>query len=174
MNPALFRCDPLAEALDRTGFRCGEEALDRYFRTQATQDIRRRVANCFVVVEIASGIVAAYYTLSAASIPLVDLPTEVAKRLPRYPTLPAVRVGRLAVDLRFQRRGLAELMLMNAVHRTLPDAAAAFALLVDAKNDAAVAFYRKYGFRAIEGRPRTLFLPIETARKSLLESPRPH
>ena len=158
---------------DRTGFRCGEEALDRYFRTQVTQDIRRRVANCFVVVEIASGIVAAYYTLSATSMPLVDLPTEVAKRLPRYPTLPAVRIGRLAVDLRFQR-GLAELMLMNAVHRTLSDAAAAFALLVDAKNDAATAFYRKYGFRAIEGRPRTLFLPIETARKSLLESPRFH
>jgi ribosomal protein S18 acetylase RimI-like enzyme len=173
MNPAPFRCDALAEALDRTGFRCGEEALDRYFRTQVTQDIRRRVANCFVVVEIASGIVAAYYTLSATSMPLVDLPTEVAKRLPRYPTLPAVRIGRLAVDLRFQR-GLAELMLMNAVHRTLSDAAAAFALLVDAKNDAATAFYRKYGFRAIEGRPRTLFLPIETARKSLLESPRFH
>ena len=174
MNPALFRCDPLAEALDRTGFRCGEEALDRYFRTQATQDIRRRVANCFVVVEVAIGIVAAYYTLSAASIPLVDLPAAVAKRLPRYPTLPAVRIGRLAVDLRFQRRGLGELMLMNAVHRTLPDAAAAFAMLVDAKSDGAVAFYRKYGFRAIEGRPRTLFLPIETARKSLLESPRFH
>jgi ribosomal protein S18 acetylase RimI-like enzyme len=172
MNPAPFRCDPLAEALDRTGFRCGEEALDRYFQTQVTQDIRRRVANCFVVVEI--GTVAAYYTLSAASIPVVDLPAEVAKRLPRYPTLPAVRIGRLAVDLRFQRRGLGELMLMNAVHRTLPDAAAAFALVVDAKNDAAVAFYRKYGFRAIEGRPRTLFLPIETARKALLESPQPH
>ena len=164
MTPVPFRCDALAEALDRTGFRCGEEGLDRHFRTQPTQDIRRLVAYCFVVVEIASGLVAACYTLSAASIPLVDLPPEVAKRLPRYPTLPAVRIGRLAVDLRFQSRGLAELMLINAVHRTLSDAAAAFALLVDSKSDAAVAFYRKCGFRAIEGNTRTLFLPLATAR----------
>ena len=76
-----------------------------------TQDIRRRVANCFVA---ATGYVAAYYTLSATSVPLADLPPEDAKRLPRYPTVPAVRIGRLAVDRRFQRRGLGEAMLADA------------------------------------------------------------
>jgi ribosomal protein S18 acetylase RimI-like enzyme len=167
MIPVPFHFEALGDNHDRAAFRCGDEALDRYFQTQATQDIRRRIANCFVVVEVATGQVAAYYTLSAASIPLVDLPTDETKRLPRYPTLPVVRIGRLAVDRRFQRRGLGELILMNAVHRTMQDAAAAFALLVDAKNDQAAAFYARYGFRPIAGKPRTLFLPLATAQKTL-------
>jgi ribosomal protein S18 acetylase RimI-like enzyme len=160
--------EALSDNHDRAAFGCGDEALDRYFQTQVTQDIRRRIANCFVVIEVATGQVAAYYPLSAASIPLVDLPTDETKRLPRYPTLPVVRIGRLAVDRRFQRRGLGELMLMNAVYRIMQDAAAAFALLVDAKNDQAAAFYARYGFRPIAGKPRTLFLPLATAQKTLL------
>src|SRR5436305_10882721 len=112
MTPAPFRFEPLGEGHDRSAFHCGEEALDRYFQTQVTQDIRRRVTNCFVVVEAVPQ-VAAYYTLSAASVALTELPPEVTKRLPRYPTLPAVRIGRLAVDEKFQGRGLAAAMLMN-------------------------------------------------------------
>jgi ribosomal protein S18 acetylase RimI-like enzyme len=169
MTPGSFRFETLADGHDRAGFGCGDAALDRYFQTQVTQDIRRRITNCFVMVEAATSRVAAYYTLSAASIPFVDLPTDETKRLPRYPTLPAVRIGRLAVDRRFQRRGLGELMLMNAVHRTVQDAAAAFALLVDAKNDQAAAFYRRYGFRPVMDRPMTLFLPLATAQRTLLQ-----
>lgn len=171
MSEASFRFDTLSDGHDRKAFCCGEEALDRYFQIQVTQDIRRHLSNCFVIVESATGVVATYYTLSAASIPLIDIPSEEAKRLPRYPTLPAVRIGRLAVDQRFRRRGLGELMLVNAVHRTMRDAAAAFALLVDAKNDDAVTFYEKYGFRVIAGRPRTLFLPLATAQKILTSKP---
>lgn len=169
MTTFAFRFEMLVDGHDRAAFRCGEDALDRYFQTQVTQDIRRRITNCFLMVEVATGCVAAYYTLSAASIPFLDLPAEETKRLPRYPTLPAVRIGRLAVDQRFQRRGLGELMLMNAVHRTIQDAAAAFALLVDAKNDQAAMFYRRYGFRPIVDKPMTLFLPLATAQKSLLQ-----
>src|SRR4051812_26226424 len=99
-----FRLEPLGEEHERTLFRCGEEVLDRYFQTQVTQDIRRRVANCFVAVEIATSHVAAWYTISAASILLLDLPPDETKRLPRYPTVPAVRIGRLAVDRKFQGR----------------------------------------------------------------------
>jgi GNAT superfamily N-acetyltransferase len=164
-----FRFETIGEQHDRAAFHCGEEALDRYFQTQATQDIRRRIANCFIAVEVATRQVAAYYTLSAASIPLVDLPPEDIKRLPRYPTLPAVRIGRLAVDERFQGRGLGAAMLMNAAHRTLHADAAAYTLLVDAKSDRAVAFYQRYGFRPLASQPRTLFLPLATAQKTLLE-----
>ena len=171
MSEASFRFETLSDSHDRKLFRCGEDALDRYFQIQVTQDIRRHLSNCFVIVESATGVVAAYYTLSAASIPLTDIPSEEAKRLPRYPALPAVRIGRLAVDQRFRRRGLGELMLVNAVHRTMRDAAAAFALLVDAKDDDAVTFYEKYGFRVIAGRPRTLFLPLATAQKTLASNP---
>src|SRR5271165_4280448 len=164
-----FRYEALSDQHDRAAFRCGEEVLDRYFREQATQDIHRRVANCFVAVESATGRVAAYYTLSAASVALVDLPPELSKRLPRYAALPAARIGRLAVDLGFQRLGLGAALLANAARRTLQADAAVFTLLVDSKNERATAFYEKHGFRALVGQPRTLFLPLETARKALGE-----
>ena len=164
-----FLLEPLGEEHDRSLFHCGEEALDRYFQAQATQDIRRHIANCFVAVEAATSRIAAYYTLSAASIPLVDLPTDETRRLPRYPTVPAIRIGRLAVDRRFQGHGLGAAVLADAATRALKADAVAFALLVDAMNDRAVAFYRHFGFRVLASQPRTLFLPLETARRVLLQ-----
>jgi GNAT superfamily N-acetyltransferase len=135
-----FRVQPLGEQHERSLFRCSEDALDRYFQAQATQDIRRHVAHCFVAVETSTSHVAAYYTISAASIPLVDLPPDETKRLPRYPSVPAVRIGRLAVDHRFQGRGLGGAPFADAATRTLKADAPAFTLLADAKNDQAVAF----------------------------------
>src|SRR3954451_25442073 len=92
----------LIEALnpdhDRDGFACGVEALDRYFRLQVTQDVRRRATTCYVALEAPGTRIAGYYTLAAAGIPLADLPGELAKRLPRYPSVPVARLGRLAVD----------------------------------------------------------------------------
>jgi ribosomal protein S18 acetylase RimI-like enzyme len=160
-----FLLEPLGGGHERSLFRCGEDALDRYFQKQVTQDIRRRIANCFVAVETLTGHIAACYTISAASIPLVDLPPDETRRLPRYPTVPAVRIGRLAVDQRFQGRGLGAALLADAASRTLKADAAAFTLLVDAKNDQAVAFYRRFGFRLLTRQPRTLFLPLATAQK---------
>jgi ribosomal protein S18 acetylase RimI-like enzyme len=168
MTEPPFRLAPLGAEHDRDPFCCGEEALDRYFKTQATQDIRRRIANCFVAIEAGAGLVAAYYTIAAASIPLVDLPPEEAKRLPRYPTLPAVRIGRLAVDRKFQGRGLGGALLIDAARRCLQFPPAVYALVVDAKNDQAVAFYQRFGFQTFHSQPRTLFLPMATAEKVLL------
>ena len=165
---APFRLEPLGEGHERSSFRCGEDALDHYFETQVTQDIRRHIANCFVAVESATSHVAAWYTISAASIPLVDLPPDETKRLPRYPTVPAIRIGRLAVDQRFQGRGLGAALLADAATRALKADAAAFTLLVDAKNDSAVAFYERFGFRTLASQPRTLFLPLATAQKIFL------
>ncbi len=104
-------------------------------------------------------------TIAAASIPTPQLPPEMIKRLPRYPTLPAVRIGRLAVDLNFRGRGLGAAMLADAASRALQSPPAVFALLVDAKNDAAVAFYLRFGFQPFASQPRTLFLPMATAGK---------
>ncbi|MCX6632285.1 MAG: GNAT family N-acetyltransferase [Candidatus Solibacter sp.] len=167
MTPS-FRVELLNAQHDRAAFACGEEALDRYLRTQATQDIRRRVASCFVAIEVATGKLAAYYTIASASIPTPQLPPEIIKRLPRYPALPAVRIGRLAVDLKVRGRGLGAAMLADAASRTLQAPPAVFALLVDAKNDDAVAFYQRHGFRPLASQPRTLFLPMATAEKLLL------
>ncbi len=159
--------EALAEAHDRVRFRCGEAALDRYFQTQVTQDIRRRITNCFVAIEQASGAVAAYYTLASSSIPTPELPPAIAKRLPRYPVIPAVRVGRLAVDAQFHGRGLGAALLIDATKRTLGAAPAAFALAADAKSDQASEFYRHHGFLPFVSQPRTLFLPLATAAKTL-------
>jgi ribosomal protein S18 acetylase RimI-like enzyme len=169
MTSAAFHFEPLGGQHDRKSFRCGEDALDRYLQTQATQDIRRNIANCFVAVETATGQVGGYYTLSGASVALVDLPPEETKHLPRYPTVPAVRIGRLAVDETFHGRGLGATMLMDAANRTMRADAAAIAILVDAKNDQAVAFYERHGFCAVVDQPRALFLPIAAIKKALTQ-----
>ena len=158
-----FRLEPLGDQHDRASFACGEAALDRYLRTQATQDIRRRIANCFVAIETATGRLAAYYTIASAGLPITDLPPVVSKRLPRYPTIPAVRIGRLAVDQDFQGRGLGGALLADAIRRTLQAPPAVFTLLVDAKSEEAANFYRRHGFQSLISRPRTLFLPLATA-----------
>ncbi|ASF46094.1 GNAT family N-acetyltransferase [Methylovulum psychrotolerans] len=165
---ALFRLEALASQHDRSAFTSGDSRLDLYLQTQATQDSRRRIANCFVAVETATQQVVAYYTIASASVSTADLPPEDAKRLPRYPTMPAVRIGRLAVDRRYQGRGLGKSLLADAAVKAIAAAPASFALLVDAKDDQAVNFYKHHGFRQLVGMPRVLFLPLATAEKLLL------
>jgi hypothetical protein len=75
----------------------GTPALDRYFQTQASQDVRRRIATCFVAVSYDSGQIAGYDTLSATSIALDTLSPQLIRKLPRYPVVPAALLGRLAV-----------------------------------------------------------------------------
>lgn len=161
-----FRLEALTPEHVRAGFVCGEAALDRYFQTQVTKDIRRHLANCFVAVEGVSGTIAGFYTISAASIAAQDLPPELTKHLPRYPRLPAVRIGRLAVDQRFRGRKLGAALLGDAAERALAAAAASYTLVVDAKNDDAVAFYEHHGFLRLASLPRTLFLPLATVEKA--------
>ena len=164
-----FRVELLGPAHDRSSFRCGQEALDRYLKTQAGQDSRRRIANCFVIVESASGSIAGYYTLSSASIPLADLPEGESRKLPRYPVVPAVRIGRLAVDERFRGRGLGAGMLVDAVSRVTAADAASYMLLVDAKDEQGAAFYTHFGFRRFATKPLTLYLPLATVQLPVRE-----
>jgi GNAT superfamily N-acetyltransferase len=160
-----FIIEPLG-AHDRTAFACGSEALDHYLRYQASQDARRLVANCFVAVDAATGEIAGYYTLAATSIPADDLPPDVRKRLPRYSVLPAALVGQLAVDMRFQGKGLGSILLADAALRVLKGDVKALAVIVDAKNEDAAAFYRHQGFQPFLSRPTSLFLPLGTIKKA--------
>lgn len=167
-----FSIEPLG-AQDRSAFACGSDALDHYFRNQASQDVRRFVANCFVAVDTATGEIAGYYTLAATSIPADDLPPEIRKRLPRYPVLPAALVGRLAVDRRYHRKGLGSTLLADAALRVLKGDVKALAVIVDAKNEDAAAFYRHQGFQPFLSRPASLFLPLGTIRRAAQgENPR--
>ena len=160
------RFEVLAAHHDRRAFSCGVAELDRYFQQQVTQDIRRRITSCFVAIT-ADDAIAGYYTLASGSIPIRELPDDLAKRLPRYPSLPAVRIGRLAVDGKFRGQGFGRLLLWDATARALRAEQANFTLLVDAKDETAVAFYRHYGFVAFATAPRVLFLPLATAAKIL-------
>ncbi|MDP2827070.1 MAG: GNAT family N-acetyltransferase [Sulfuricellaceae bacterium] len=165
MSSAPFRLAPLDVAYDRTVFNSGSELLDRYLREQVTQDVRRRVAACFVALADGPRI-AGFYTLASASLLLVDLPTSIGKRLPRYPTVPAVRMGRLAVDQAFKGQGLGGALLADALDRAARSEIAAYALMVDAKDEVAAAFYQHHGFIALHDSPLTLFLPLATALAS--------
>jgi ribosomal protein S18 acetylase RimI-like enzyme len=165
MSNAPFRLAPLDAAHDRAGFNSDSEPLNRYLREQVNQDIRRRMAACFVALANGQRIVG-YYTLASASLLLSNLPTSIGKKLPRYPTVPAVRMGRLAVDQAFKSQGLGGALLADALDRAARSEIAAFALVVDAKDEAAAAFYRHHGFIALPDSPLTLFLPLATIQRS--------
>jgi len=146
---------------DRSGFHSGSPALDRYLREQVSQDSRRRVAACFVAAGDDSRI-AGYYTLSSASVPLLDLPQGLRCKLPRYGSVPAVRMGRLAVDVAFQGQGLGAALLVDALKRAARADIASAIFCVDAKDEQAASFYRKYGFIPFIDAPQGLFLPLST------------
>lgn len=161
-----FRIEALAPTHDRSGFSSGVEPLDRYLRELATQDVKRHVSNCFVALNDA-GTIAGYYTFAATSLPLTELSADETRRLPRYALLPAGLIGRLAVDRRFQRLRLGGALIMDAAARAARGDSAIFALVVDAKDDAAVAFYEHHQFRRFTNRPQSSFLPIATALQAL-------
>jgi ribosomal protein S18 acetylase RimI-like enzyme len=163
---ATFVIEPLSAVHDRAAFRCGVEPLDRYLQQQAGQDARRRIANCFVARPQHSAVsIAGYYTLAAASIALTDLPETLAKRLPRYPVIPAALVGRLAVDRQYRGRSLGAALLFDAIERAMTADPAIYALVVDAKDGTAAAYYRHFGFASFASQPARLFLPLATAAK---------
>lgn len=164
---APFRLEALGPGHARNEFSCGVETLDHYLTNQAGQDLRRRVSACYVAVEVTSGKVAGFYTLAAGGVPLNDLAPEVTRRLPRYPSVPVARVGRLAIDKRFQGQRLGGALLADAALRAARSEVAVFALIVEAKDDAAIAFYRHHGFEPFGSNSRQLIVPLERFVRTL-------
>jgi predicted GNAT family N-acyltransferase len=160
---ARFAIEPLGDQHRRAVFSCGVEALDSYLHRQAGQDTRKRAAVAFVAT--ADGkTVAGYYTLSQHAIQLDAVPEEIAKKLPKYPMVPTTLVGRLAVSTEFRGQRLGELLLMDALQRSLvlSEQAASAGVIVDAKDESAVSFYKKYGFLDLPKVERRLFLAMGT------------
>lgn len=155
---------------DRSAFTCGVVPLDRYFHAQVGQDVRRRVTACYVAIEAVTGEIGGYYTLSASEVLLADLSPELARKLPRYPEVPVARLGRLAVDRKHQGRKLGAALLLNAAARAARSEIAVFALVVDAKDEQAAAFYCHHGFQPVGSAARQLVAPIATF-EALMPSP---
>jgi predicted GNAT family N-acyltransferase len=147
---------------DRASFDCGVEILNRYLTNLANQHRSKGIASTFVLIDSDEPArILGCYTLSAASISLEKLTDADRKGLPAYP-IRAVRIGRLAVSNSARGRGLGEILLQNAIKRTLQARSilGVFAVVVEAKDASAEAFYRKYGFRLCDAQSRQLYLSL--------------
>lgn len=163
-SPTGFRIEPLDAQHDRKAFRCGSETLDRYLKQQAKQDVRRRICRVYVATTVTdpNGILG-FYSLSSCTIALCSLPDAQKKRLPKHP-IPAALLGRLAVDHHAQGQGLGRRLLADAVRRTLAvsEQIGIYALVVDAIDQHAAAFYRHYGFAPLQRDTKRWFLPLKS------------
>lgn len=159
MLPDSIRIVPFDRSFSRKTFDCGVEALNNYLINILTQDIKRNLAVCYVVLPGDCDEVIGYYTLSAASVVLDALPDDVSKKL-RYSTIPAALLGRLAVDRRFRGEGLGKVMLYDAIERTRRAPIACYAMIVDAKDERAKDFYISFGFESLKTSPLKLFFVL--------------
>lgn len=159
-----FQVVPLDAQHDRRAFGCGVDSLDTYLKTQASQDVRRRANGVFVLVEASRpDDVLGYYTLAATALPPGDVPVAARKHIPRYPLVSATLIGRLAVARERHGQGLGALLLVDALKRAYASAetVGASMVVVDAIDEAAVAFYELHGFLRLFESLR-LILPMRT------------
>lgn len=159
--------EPLASHHDRNGFSCGVASLDRYLRTQAGQDVRRKAAGVLILAERANpGAILGYYTLSSTGIAQGDVPTAARRHIPRYPLVAATLIGHLAVSAARQGERLGAVLIADAVRRAWLTASTVGSsmLVVDAINDRAAAFYEANGFVRLPDSPR-LVLPMHIIQR---------
>ena len=159
----------LTEKHDRASFDCGQSSLNDYLQRSARQNAELHLGRTDVLVVPSRTKIEGYYTISSGSVAREDLPE---KRLPRYP-VPVVLMGRLAVDRQAQGRGYGEWLLQDALKRSAQVAQhlGIYAVVVDALNEQAQNFYRKYGFTETVDDPMRLYLPIKTVIKTQLFKP---
>ena len=148
---------------DRSAFTSGNERIDDYFRQTICQDVKRGYAACYVLVEKASAKIAGFYTLSSHSIPLTELPADVTRKLPRYPSVPAVLIGWLGRDASFRGQHIGSMLLADVITRLAAAPVGIHALCADAIDNAAAAFYREHQFQPFSSRPHSFYLPMKTA-----------
>ena len=151
---------------ERDSFFCGVEELDEYLKKYASQDSKRNLTKVFVLEGKEKEEIAGYYTLSPLSFCKDEIGSKVSKKLPRYP-IPAILLGRLAVHRAYQRQGIGSVLLMDAllrVYQASEESFGIYAIVVDAKNEEAKAFYEHFGFLSFQNRKDRLFLSIETVK----------
>jgi hypothetical protein len=156
-----------AHKRERATFTCGVERIDTYFRKSVSQDVDRRYATCFVACEIETGRLSGFYTLSSNSVLLNEVPPDLAKKLPRYPTVPAAPIGWLARHEDFPDCRLGELLLFDAIKTVAEAPIGTHAIFAHAIDDDAANFYAAYDFVPLTDKPRTLYLPMATALAAL-------
>lgn len=166
-DKSKYNIEPLGDH-DRAAFSCGNAALDRYLREQASQDVKRGLAAVFVITaKDAPKAIVAYYTLSSRELKIDQLPADIARKAGRYGYVGVTLLGRMAVDEKYKGAGLGALTLIDALAKSLTASrdVASWAVFVEAIDDVAASFYRKYGFIELPEDKRRLFLPMRTIAK---------
>lgn len=157
---------------DRKSFDCGVDELNIFLKQHANQNQIKNISKTYVAVVAVSAVnhkkIYGYYTLSAGNILCDELPEPVESKLPKYP-IPIGRIGRLAVDKEHKGKGIGGFLLHDALTNILniAEKMGVFAIIVDAKNDDAKSFYKKYGFTELQNSELTLFLTIETIKSAI-------
>lgn len=162
-----YNIEPLGDH-DRAVFSCGKTLLDQYLREQASQDVKRGLAAVFVITaKNDPETILSYYTLSSRELKIHQLPPEIAKKAGKYGYVGVTLLGRMAVDEKYQGTGVGRFTLLNALDKSLAATrdVASWAVLVEAIDTDAAAFYRKYGFIELPEDPHRLFLPMKTIVK---------
>lgn len=161
-NSAQFRIERLDPAKHhREDFHCESAELTAFLRQRARKELDARASACFVLVpESDPGRIAGYYTLSQTSVTVTKLPAEMLKRLPRYPDMGATLIGRLARDLAWKGQEVGQLLLLDALRRSVrqSEEVGAVVVVTDPKDSKARAFYERFGFQALD--ESRLFIPM--------------
>lgn len=159
----MYKTKAIDEVSARTynDFSCGIEALDTYLHRYAKNNHKKNIGKTFLLLqeELAIG----FYTISMGSVEFQKLPSKIQMGIPKYP-IPVARIGRLAVDKTCKNRGFGKFLLLDALAR-ISEASkviAAYCVIVDAKDEEAANFYKKFGFEASKDVALALFLPIST------------
>lgn len=160
-----YKIESLSPQHNRENFDCGIKPLNNYLQKQARQDLTRFLSAVFILEDTDQQRIAGYYTLAATAIQLADLPMTVRKKLPQYPFIPATLLGRLAVDLKYQGQGLGTFLLFDALRRCQVSEIVSMAVIVDAKDEKAKAFYEYHQFIPFPKQPLRLYLSMTTIVK---------
>ena len=158
---------PLNSSHERENFNSGTDVLDRYFKLQAKQDVKRRLSACFVYEDVDSQAIIGFYTLSGSSLPKEVIPDTFCKRLPKsYTSIAMILLGRIAVDLKYQGKGIGKLLLIDALKRCFDASGSvgAFAVIVDPIDSKAFEFYERFGFIELPDSGK-MFLPVQTIKE---------
>ena len=153
---------------DRESFDCGVEPLNAYLRGTARQHIEKQISMTYVLTDEEAGVpkpILGYFTVGMCEILSEQVSPKFAKKYP--PKLPAVRLGRLAIDHRHQGKNLGKALLFAALKHYwhAAESIGGVALIVDAKDDKAAAFYLHFGFLAFHSDPLKLFMPLGTVKQ---------
>jgi hypothetical protein len=134
---------------NREKFDCGKDLLNNYLKTQAGQDIKRKLSACFVLSDQETNDISGYYTLSNRSIPLSSFPVQIQEKLPKsYTSIPTTLLGRLAIDIKSQGKGIGKILLIDALKRSyeISKEIGSFAVVVDPIDEETKKFYKKHDF----------------------------